>query len=373
MKLIKATEEFVLGGVSYPGFPVLLDGDMEIVKPAMHFLVYQCITCGRVGSVHSWWTYGQAMYDYFGFLEGRERDWRNYSYDDDHSLLAAYRDWSIKDLGLKSNSVNQRLRVIIRFYRYAHRKGWVGSLPFDMETVVTRRPPGFLAHTDRSGGVRRTPDVLLREQKPSIKILTKGQIQELLTAAKNPTLNLFVRMGLQTGLRLQELLTFPLKYVVNPERSDAHRSIIRVNCDPKDMTLKGRKPRGIDVPRTLMHRLWDYRLHERHQLIVAPDADPGTLFVNRFGRAFAKTSSTPFMRLNGLGLSFHVHPHMLRHTYATNTLHYMRRQRSKTDPLLYVRERLGHASIHTTMFYLHYLDQVEDELITQYQEEIDSI
>jgi len=373
MRLIRATEAFVLGGVAYPGFPILLNADMQVVKPVLQHLVYECIIRGRVSSPHSWWTYGQAIYDFFGFLEAHDRDWRSGGYDEDGTLLAAYRDWSVRTLGLKPSSVNQRLRIVIRFYRFAKAQGWINALPYDTETVATRRPPGFLAHTERSGTARPSPVVLMKEQKRHLRILTRGQLRELLSATKNPTLNLFVRMALQTGLRLQELLTFPLKYVVNPERCDAHRAMLRVHCDPGDMCLKGGIPRGIDVPRTLMHRLWDYRLHERHQRITNPAADPGTLFVNRFGRAFARTSSTPFMRLNALGLDFHVHPHLLRHTYATNTLHDMRLQGSKTDPLLYLRERLGHASIHTTMRYLHGLDQLDDALMTRYQEEIDRI
>lgn len=62
--------------------------------------------------------------------------------------------------------------------------------------------------------------------------------------------------------------------------------------------------------------------------------------------------------LNNLGLSFKVTPHTLRHTYATHTLYEMRQRKTQIDPLLYIRDRLGHSSILTTEKYLHYLSHV---------------
>lgn len=50
----------------------------------------------------------------------------------------------------------------------------------------------------------------------------------------------------------------------------------------------------------------------------------------------------------------------------------MRQNKTSQDPLLYLKQRLGHSSINSTLIYLHYLDQVEDELMTSYQEEIDA-
>ncbi|MBN0224280.1 tyrosine-type recombinase/integrase, partial [Pseudomonas aeruginosa] len=70
---------------------------------------------------------------------------------------------------------------------------------------------------------------------------------------------------------------------------------------------------------------------------------------------------------------FTVTPHMLRHTYATHTLHDMRRRKSVIDPLLYVRDRLGHSSVATTQRYLHLISMIEDDVMGEYQEFIDSV
>ncbi len=373
MRLVFATEDFRVIGQPYPGFPLIVDREMRSVAPVRDFLIHECLHRGRVRSKMSWSAYGQVMYDYFGFLEAREIDWRDGQFDDNHSIVAAYRDWSLETVGLSMGTINYRLRLIIRFYRYAHRQGWIDWLPFDIEEVIVPQRAGFLAHTDKSGGVRRSPDVLLAERKPVIKVMTREESRKLLEGTKgNATVNNIIRMGLATGLRKAELLTFPRKYVTNPARENTHRSMIRVNCDPRDMALKQDKPRGIDVPRALMERLWDYCLHERHQRLMDNAAeDPGTLFVNQRGRAFSlRASSIAEMMQKVLGFSY---PHMLRHAYATYTLHELRRRGSTFDPLIYVRDRLGHSSITTTERYLHYLTLVEDDVVTAYQEELDNL
>ena len=267
MLLVKATEDFTLKGVAYPDFPLVLDECMNIVPEVLKFLIYQCITRGRVNSKHSWWCYGQAMYDYMGFLEAQELDWRSIEYDEEHSIIAAYRDWSTNNLKLKGSTINQRLRVIIRFYDYAYKKQWIDNIPYDLEEVIVSKSTGFFAHTDRSGGKKSTPDVMLKSKQPVLHILTKEQIQLLLQSISNPSLHLIVKMGLQTGMRKSEILTFPVKHIHNPAQYTKSKAMIRVQLNSQDMIVKGEKDREIDIPRKLMEQLWQYVLHERHQRI----------------------------------------------------------------------------------------------------------
>jgi site-specific recombinase XerD len=189
-----------------------------------------------------------------------------------------------------------------------------------------------------------------------------------------------VRLGLATGLRREEIATFPLKYVINPqsmrwettdEDKDIPKSMIRVHLDPTEMKTKGNNERAIDVSVALMADLWQYALHERHQLESIHDDKETVLFLNHQGRAYANDGKGMYKILKDLGLPFRVHPHMLRHTYATHTLYDMRKKKTETDPLLYVKNRLGHASLSSTQVYVHLLDEIADDLMTDYQEEID--
>lgn len=372
MYLYFSTEDFQLKGQPYKDFPLLYDNSLSLVKPVFYFLVYHCITRGRVQSHKSWARYGQDMYDYFSWLEANDIQWTDTAEYSGQSIVALYRDWSLDHCKLAETTVNQRLRTIVMFYRYAYRQGWVDSVPFNIETVMISRQKGMLAHVDRSGNTKQTPDILLKEKRKPLKVLSKQQALELLTAIDNPIHKLMTRMGLQVGLRREEINTFPKKYVINPLEGKKRSGMFRITLDPKDMLTKGSKPRMVDIPWRLMVDLWDYLIVARHQLAAFTDEDPAALFLNQYGRPYKPDGFGLNHALVDLNLNFDVSAHVLRHTYATHTLYEMRKNKTSQDPLLYLKQRLGHASINSTLIYLHYLDQVEDDLMTSYQEEIDA-
>ncbi len=79
-----------------------------------------------------------------------------------------------------------------------------------------------------------------------------------------------------------------------------------------------------------------------------PNADPKAMFVGRSGkritpRAIERRLAAWAVRQ---GLSRHVHPHMLRHSFASHVL-------QSSGDLRAVQEMLGHASIASTQVYTH--------------------
>ena len=156
MLLVFSTTDFKVNNIPYEGFPIILDDTTgQVHEPALNFLIYYCIKRGRCQSVKSWKPYGQAMYDYLSFLQANNMDWREFYADGnrDSTIIANYRDWSLSECGLSAVTINQRLRVIVKFYQYALRHDWIASLPYLMEEVFVRQPKGFLAHVNSSGGV----------------------------------------------------------------------------------------------------------------------------------------------------------------------------------------------------------------------------
>lgn len=377
MRLYLSTKDYKLNGTSFPGLPILINRDGHVVREAQGFFTEHCIRRGRVESLNSWKKYGQDLYDYLSFCEANGLDWKEVGAERDSTLLAAYRDWSLSaEVGNKANTVNARLRTAIKFYQYALKKGYVESLPYGIESVTVRRPKQFLAHTDVTGGRQAAIDVMLKQKRTTIRVLSTSQAADLVNAASNPTHKLIMRLGLSSGLRREELASFPLKYVINPATYTKHKSFIRVRCLPEDMDLKGGQERGIDIPRSVMEAIWRYVLTIRHELEQIAGEKQSVLFLTADGLPYARGGATLLQIVKEAGSIAglpYVNVHILRHTYATHTLYAMRKRKSVIDPLLYVRDRLGHASVATTEKYLHFLSEVEDNVSNDYQDEIDRL
>jgi integrase/recombinase XerD len=175
--------------------------------------------------------------------------------------------------------VNARLRTILRFYQWAVSERLVARFPFDDLSVPLRYLGGMLAHTDGSARMRvssagrrqlelpaaglvdaRQSALLMRESAAPIRLLTLEQCKVCLNALTNITHRLLFRLGVQTGLRSEELRTFPMKYVFDPmRRSDlTGKAAYRMRLSPAEMALKGSKARTIDVPVPLLAELWRY-------------------------------------------------------------------------------------------------------------------
>lgn len=378
--MIRSTADFELHGHSYEHFPLIVNSEMELVKEVHQFLVYYCITRGRVESKNSWWRYGQDLYDYFGYLERIGSDWRSSMADTQHSVIAGYRDSAV-GLGLSSSTVNGRLRTIIKFYEFAFRKKWIASVPYDIETVIINKGKGFMAHTDKSGSQKNTLNVMLKEKASSLRILTKQEVKTLMSHQCFISQHLIYRLAVQTGLRKEELLTFPESYIKDPKY---HRgsAIVAVVLKSKDMQVvdgqggtKGNKERTIHIPISLYERLWQYKLHERHVLITqnAVGAQKA-LFLNQYGQPYSIKGMILNNKLKQIVGRKDISIHSLRHTYATFKLYGLRKTPNyRGDPLVYVQDRLGHSSILTTQIYLHYLEDLEGDVMTEYDQDIDQI
>lgn len=136
-----------------------------------------------------------------------------------------------------------------------------------------------------------------------------------------------------SGLRLAELVSLDF----HPDALDLDEAIVRV-------TGKGNKTREVPVGRYAVEavRAW---LPYRESLIAV---DESALFVGKSGRRL--TPRAIQYRLAQwavkLNLPARVHPHTLRHSFASHLL-------QSSGDLRAVQEMLGHANISTTQVYTH--------------------
>ncbi|MGS0896647.1 tyrosine-type recombinase/integrase [Burkholderia stagnalis] len=376
MYLVRSTVEYEVGGRSRPGFPILLWDDMSSCWEANEFLRYY-LSRGSIGSKKSWEPTGQALYDFFGFLQAHELAWDDVDRQEQKDLVSAYRDYCFETVKQERSTVRQRLVYVIAFYKFAARKGWISKIPFEYEQRRAPSSSPFLGHADASGGVHEVASPMPRAPRKLIKYLTRDQAMVLTAAAMNPHHRMIIRLALGSGLRREELATFPASYVSNAREPRLTANNIRIVLDPSDgtgMKTKGDKPRVIFIPRKLMDELQHYLLHWRGERASLSDEERKPLFLTQAGLPWADDGKgiEAMVRTIGAKVGIATHPHMLRHTYATQTLVVLQRHRksNRIEPVVFLQRQLGHSSIATTMKYLHLVNELADDAQLAYEEEL---
>ena len=218
MRFVLADENLTVAGRCYAGFPLLLDDDGDAIQPAQTFLWSILTSPGRVNSKKTWNVYGRALYDFFAFVLTNKLDWKSRPAPGLPSAIAAYRDWSKGTLLLSAGTVNQRLRLIVKFYEWALKNEFIHELPFEYAMVRARVTSSLLAHVHSMEGRISSPDVLRRETTRSLKFLTTEQIHQCIGRLSNITHGFMFRLMVRTGLRQVECRTFPHKYLFDPKR-----------------------------------------------------------------------------------------------------------------------------------------------------------
>jgi site-specific recombinase XerD len=151
--------------------------------------------------------------------------------------------------------------------------------------------------------------------------LTQTEIRELIDTAVEPRDNLIVKMLYATGVRISEL--------VNIKKSD-----IDFDRDTIKVFGKGAKERIVLIPGELssMLRVYCEPLKDNSRLFELT-----TRTVQRDIKLLASRA----------GISKHVTPHKLRHSFATHML-------QNGGNVVAIQKLLGHTSLNTTQIYTHY-------------------
>lgn len=209
---------------------------------------------------------------------------------------------------------------------------------------------GFYRYLIETGQARNNPFIEIRAPKAQKKLpdtLSVDEIEQLLTAMPEEGLGkrdkAIIELIYSAGMRLSELIAVDVQDVVRA-------------VDMISVTGKGNKQRLVPVGRKARSAIDDW-------LSIRPSlahADEVGLFVsNRGVRISARTIQVRldyWSRYSGLDRK--LHPHMLRHSFASHIL-------ESSGDLRAVQELLGHANISTTQIYTHldfqHLAQVYDK------------
>lgn len=221
-----------------------------------------------------------------------------------------------------------------RFVQSQHRRGLSGaSLQRQLSSLRT-----WFRFLLREGAVEHNPAEQVsapRHRRPLPQPLDPDQTAGMLDAGGEDPIDIRDRALLEllysSGLRLAELVALDLTDL------DMSEALVRV-------TGKGAKTRVLPVGRPAMHALQAWLALRPRWAAAAETA----LFVSRRGGRLGARAVQQRLRLWGqrVGLATRIHPHKLRHGFASHLL-------ESSGDLRAVQELLGHAHIGTTQIYTH--------------------
>ncbi len=224
--------------------------------------------------------------------------------------------------GLSPKSLQRHLSAIRAWYRFLLREGKVKTNP--AEGVRAPKVSRQLPHT-----------------------LDADQVGHLMALAGDAPLDrrdrAIMELFYSSGLRLAELVALEIS---DMQGGDGLLQVVG----------KGGKTRRVPVGRVAREAM-------QHWLAVRPQLakrDETALFVSQRGNRLSARSVEARLRQRAIeqGMPTHVHPHMLRHSFASHIL-------ESSGDLRAVQELLGHADISTTQVYTHldfqHLAQVYDQ------------
>jgi integrase/recombinase XerC len=228
--------------------------------------------------------------------------------------------------GLAPRSVAIVLSAWRGFYRWWGREGGVAANPADgVKAPKAPRPLPKALSVEQA--------VALAEHRPARRPNAPDPNREAALAARDHAI---IELLYGCGLRVGELVG------LDAQPSEAAMGWLDLQDATAHVTGKGRKRRAVPMGQAALRAVQAWLAH-RGTTVPARDA---ALFLNRQGLRLSDSQVRTRLRqaAQRAGLPTSVHPHMLRHSFASHLL-------QSSGDLRAVQELLGHAHISTTQVY----------------------
>jgi integrase/recombinase XerC len=254
-------------------------------------------------SVYTVRNYTRDLMEFFAFVREKGIDTLK---DVNKQTLRSYLSQLMEQKYAKS-SIARKLSAIRSFYRYLMREELVTASPAatTVSPKLDKRLPAFLT---------------VEEAKRLVESPPQGQRDRAL-----------LEMLYASGMRVSELVN------LNTEQINLATNEIRV-------WGKGAKERVVLIGAPAAQALNTYINEGRRQLLAGKKNN--ALFVNRYGGRILARRVQKILTKYARNINKNVHPHVLRHTFATHLL-------DGGADLKVVQELLGHADLSSTQIYTH--------------------
>ncbi|WP_066193917.1 tyrosine recombinase XerC [Gracilibacillus timonensis] len=217
--------------------------------------------------------------------------------------------------GLSKRSVNRQISSLRSFYKFLMREEIVQTNPF------AQLP---LSKTDQA-----IPDIMYAEE---LDILFHSITTDNAIGIRNKAL---LELLYGTGIRVSECVQL-------------HLASVDMDLQTILVTGKGNKERYIPFGQFAQQSLLEYMEHGRDGLIGKHSQPGNVLFLNAKGNPLSARGVRMIMNriVEDAALTVDLHPHKLRHSFATHLL-------DNGADLRAVQELLGHANLSATQIYTH--------------------
>lgn len=227
----------------------------------------------------------------------------------------------------KRSTQSRKISTLRSFYRFLNKRNIIPVNPVELISL--------------RGDHKNLPEFLYSDEM--VKVLKSISTTTPLGLRNMALLELFYA----TGMRVSEIANLKLDQV------DFELNLILVHG-------KGNKDRYVAFGEEAKTALNNYLVEARKKLLLHK-TDYGYVFLNSNGNMITSRGLEYIIKnifLNA-GISASVHPHMLRHTFATQML-------NNGADLRTVQELLGHESISTTQIYTHVTKQYLCDIYHKY-------
>jgi integrase/recombinase XerD len=289
----------------------------EILDPFLHYLAVE-----KGLARNTLEAYSRDLNTYLDFLEAEGID----SFAQTSKITAMAFIQHLRKRGLAQRSITRALVAVRGLYRYLAQEGHLENNPLE--------------------------DMELPRLIPSLPyVLTVQDVEQLLAQPDDET-PLGIRDGAMlellyaTGMRVSELCELPTG---------------GLNLEVGFVTVRGKggKERIVPIGEAAMERAKVYLDQARGALLKGRESP--YLFCNNRGGKLSRQGFWKILRAYALkaGITKHITPHTLRHSFATHLL-------ERGADLRFIQAMLGHVDISTTQVYTHVNQEYLKKLHQQY-------
>jgi integrase/recombinase XerD len=217
---------------------------------------------------------------------------------------------------LKPSSLAHRIRFIKSLFRWSHEEGHI------------QKNPAYKIKEPKVG--KRIP-----------KFLTEREIEHLLEACLTPLEKALFEFMFSTGCRIGEIVSLDKN---------------SVNWSNRSVIVRGKGDKEREVYFNVRSDIWLKRYlddrKDKDQAVFVTERIPHRMSIAQMRNIIKRISQRA-------GINKEIHPHQLRHSYATNLL-------NNGAPLEVIQSLLGHEKSETTRIYAQLSGRLREDLYRKY-------